>query len=231
MNKSSTAFTGFFPETFDFLWKIRFNNERSWFLENKEDYIRYVLEPITALANVTFDRFSLAYPELHLNLHVSRIYRDARRLFGRGPYKDSMWFTFRPVPTNLVETPCFWFDIRPEGYGFGLGMGEQNSQVMSTMRDMMDEDKSTPLKLIRRLSKRKEFAISGDEYKRKRTPPDPALLKWYNLRSISVERLFSPEDDSILEPEFADTMLKDFKYLMPFYEYMYSVYDRAQRIK
>ena len=40
--------------------------------------------------------FSEKFPKLSLNLHVSRIYRDARRLHGRGPYKDHLWFTLRP---------------------------------------------------------------------------------------------------------------------------------------
>ena len=31
------AFTGFAPETFDFLWGIRMNNNRDWFEAHKDD--------------------------------------------------------------------------------------------------------------------------------------------------------------------------------------------------
>lgn len=30
-------FTGFTPETIDFLWGIRMNNNRDWFLEHKSN--------------------------------------------------------------------------------------------------------------------------------------------------------------------------------------------------
>ena len=42
-------FQGFTQETVDFMWGIRFNNERGWFLEHKEDYQKHLLEPVKAL--------------------------------------------------------------------------------------------------------------------------------------------------------------------------------------
>ena len=32
-------FEGFSPETVDFLWGIRMNNNRQWFLEHKKQYV------------------------------------------------------------------------------------------------------------------------------------------------------------------------------------------------
>ena len=32
-------FTGFTPETIDFLWGIRMNNNREWFQANKKQYV------------------------------------------------------------------------------------------------------------------------------------------------------------------------------------------------
>ena len=36
-------FKGFYPETIDFLWGIRFNNNREWFTEHKEEYQKYLI--------------------------------------------------------------------------------------------------------------------------------------------------------------------------------------------
>ena len=33
-------FTGFTDATVDFMWGIRFNNERAWFEAHKEDYLQ-----------------------------------------------------------------------------------------------------------------------------------------------------------------------------------------------
>ena len=42
-------FEGFSPETVDFLWGIRMNNNREWFTENKKNYVNYLYEPMKAL--------------------------------------------------------------------------------------------------------------------------------------------------------------------------------------
>ena len=44
------SFTGFYPETIDFLWGIRLNNHREWFEAHKADYQRFLWEPMKALA-------------------------------------------------------------------------------------------------------------------------------------------------------------------------------------
>lgn len=40
-------------------------------------------------------------------LKTSRIYRDARRLFGRGPYKDHLWFCVRTRDKDWTGRPTF----------------------------------------------------------------------------------------------------------------------------
>lgn len=61
------------------------------------------------------------FPKLGLELKVSRIYRDARRLFGRGPYKDHLWFSLRRRNENEGAEPSFYFEIAPEYYSYGMG--------------------------------------------------------------------------------------------------------------
>ena len=43
-------FQGFSAETVDFMWGIRFNNEKSWFEEHKREYLTYFQAPMRALA-------------------------------------------------------------------------------------------------------------------------------------------------------------------------------------
>ncbi|MBR2484137.1 MAG: DUF2461 family protein, partial [Oscillospiraceae bacterium] len=85
-------FQGFNEETIAFLWGVRFNNERGWFEQNKPSYINNVYEPIKALGFEVFEELRTRFPDQEMLCKVSRIYRDARRLHGRGPYKDHMWF-------------------------------------------------------------------------------------------------------------------------------------------
>ena len=58
-------FEGFSPETFDFLWGIRMNNNREWFLAHKKQYVDTLYEPMKALGKALFQPFGQPrkYPE------------------------------------------------------------------------------------------------------------------------------------------------------------------------
>ena len=84
-------FTGFTPETVDFLWGIRMNNNRDWFLQHKKQYTDSLYEPMKALGQAVFGPFLEKPGNI---LKVSRIYRDAR-LHPPTPYKESLWLCIR----------------------------------------------------------------------------------------------------------------------------------------
>ena len=129
-------FEGFTKETGEFLWELRFNNERPWFLAHKEQYERCLNRPFRALAQESWRLLSERYPERDFRVHVSRIYRDARRLFGRGPYKDHLWFSLYTSDKN--EGPSFWFEIGAAGYTYGLGFWSMRPALMERFRRAVD---------------------------------------------------------------------------------------------
>ena len=87
--------------------------------------------PMKALADEVYGAFTDRHPDLDLICKVSRIYRDARRLFGRGPYKDHLWLSLtRPHEEGCAE-PVFWFELGPEGYSYGMGFWLLYSLVFS----------------------------------------------------------------------------------------------------
>ena len=65
-------FTGFTPETIDFLWGIRMNNNREWFTANKKQYTDNLYHPMKELGQELFEPFLDRPGNL---LKVSRIYR------------------------------------------------------------------------------------------------------------------------------------------------------------
>ena len=71
------AFQGYTQETVDFLWGIRFNNERGWFMEHKQDYQEHLLAPTRALAEQVYDAIHEMCPDDPFLLKLSRIYRDS----------------------------------------------------------------------------------------------------------------------------------------------------------
>lgn len=59
-------FTGFTDETVDFMWGIRFNNERTWFEAHKQTYLTQFYHPMCALADELYDFLADQRPDLGL---------------------------------------------------------------------------------------------------------------------------------------------------------------------
>ena len=160
-------FQGYRQETLDFLWGIRFNNDRTWFQAHKEEYLRCLYEPTAALGEEVYDRFASKRPKLGLDLHISRIYRDARRLHGRGPYKDHLWFSLRPERDAWTHRPVFWFEVAPEGWSYGVGCWNAAPATMAALRRDIDGGGKEIARLARRLARQEVFPS------RVRTTPAP----------------------------------------------------------
>lgn len=211
-------FTGYSDNTIDFLWGIRFNNERPWLEAHKDDYLQYLLQPTRELGAELYDYMTGKYPDLWLNLHVSRIYRDARRLFGRGPYKDHLWFSLRHENDEWPCRPEFYFEINPEGYAYGMGFWNATPQVMERFRRSLTEDPAPFEKLVRAFNAQSEFSLQGERYKRPKSAPSPLLEPWFSQKHIVLGRDAS-YDDAVFSHDIVDKLCRAYDFLTPFYRY------------
>ena len=212
-------FTGYSGETLDFLWGIRFNNERGWFMAHKAEYLRCLYQPTAELGAQTQALMGERFPKLPLNLHVSRIYRDARRLHGRGPYKDHLWFCVEQPSEQWTARPTFWFELGPEDWTYGMGYYMPRPLTMAKLRARIDRDPKTMEALTRKLARQTEFALETEDYKRPRSAaPSPLLEPWYRMKSFSIcheEKL----TEELFSRAIAERLKRDFDFLLPYYDY------------
>ena len=212
-------FQGFSQGAVDFLWGVRFNNERPWFEAHKQEYLDLVAAPLKELALQTQMAMLEKYPDLQLEVKVSRIYRDARRLHGRGPYKDHMWFVMRrPQDGGIGPTPCFYFEIAPEYHSMGMGYYSATPLTMAKFRARIDRDPVPMEKLARRLARQDRFQLEGQQYARSKGDPGKLLAPWYNRKSIALAWDRNCEG-SLFAPELADEVLEGFEFLRPYFLY------------
>ena len=73
-----TDFTGFTPETIDFLWELRMNNNKAWMEENRERYRTVLKEPFDALSAALTKKFLEKKNVPQMDFSISRINRDVR---------------------------------------------------------------------------------------------------------------------------------------------------------
>ena len=161
-------FTGFTDETVDFMWGIRFNNERTWFEAHKETYLTHFYRPMTELGDEIYEFIRDKRPDYGLIRKVTRIYRDARRLHGRGPYKDHLWFSVEQPSEQWTAHPTFWFELGPEGWNYGMGYYMPKPLTMAKLRARITRDPAPMEKLMRSLSRQQEFTLETEDYKKPR---------------------------------------------------------------
>ena len=216
-------FQGYNQNTVDFMWGIRFNNERGWFLEHKQSYVDDFYQPTKELAGQVYDGLHAAFPREPLICKVSRIYRDARRLYGNGPYKDHLWFTIRSGDEDWTGKPTFWFELGPEAYTYGLGFWAPKPILLETYRARIDDRPEELAKLVRAFNRQDQFRLAGEDYARPKGDPGKLLYDWYQKKYLMLEHAVSPLDERIFDPALADDMIGGFRTLMPFYRYFNKV--------
>lgn len=218
-------FQGFTEETTEFLLGVTFNNERGWFMEHKQDFEHVLHGPLKELTADTLALMQQHFPKEDLWPHISRIYRDARRVYGKGPYQDNMWFTFQRGTTKAVG-PVFWFEITAFSYSYGMGIWEQDAKMMKTFREQIDRDPDGFAHMVQKLDQIGGYRLYGDMYKKLKGRQGTVLEPWYNRRSISVG-WECPVDASIYAKDLPQRLFEAFSGLMPMYRFFRKVYDLA----
>ena len=208
-------FTGFTPETFDFLWGIRMNNNRDWFLEHKQQYVTALYEPMKALGQELFQPFLDRPGNI---LKVSRIYRDAR-LHHPDPYKESLWICIRQDVEWWAENPCLYFEIRPEGASYGFFLWRPRTASMEDFRRRITAYPDEFLNLIRTTEEAVGMGVTAECYKRPKPTDNPALEPYFAWKAqIGCVRDVAPGPE-LFGPELKQEVADFFDKLTPLYEY------------
>lgn len=214
-------FKGFTPQTSNFFWELAFNNERPWFLEHKEEFEQVLNTPFKALAEDTAELMARRFPDRSFRLHVSRIYRDARRLFGRGPYKDHMWFSLKDNDI-LLDGPCFWFEVGAADYSYGMGFYSATAAQMAAFRRKVAANPARFERLAKAAS-RAGFSVTGEEYARPKGKISPLIDQWYNRKRLGLE-ISRDFGGDILSPELPELLADSFEKLLPMYDFFMEIY-------
>lgn len=208
-------FTGFTPETMDFLWGIRMNNNRDWFTQHKGDYVRTLYEPMKELGQAVFQPFLERPGNL---LKVSRIYRDAR-MHPPTPYKESLWLCIRRDVDWWAENPCLYFELNPEGANYGFFYWKPRTSMLEDFRRNISAKPDDFLKLISDTEAAVGQPVTAECYKRPKPTDNPALIPYFAWKGqIGCTREIAP-GNRLFGPQLEEEVSGFFEALTPLYEY------------
>jgi len=134
----------FTRSSFEFLKELALHNDKTWWENNKDRYIRDVREPALDLI-VDFGRH-LAEISPHFSADartqggsLMRPYRDMR--FSKGlAYKTNVGIHFRHEQAGDVHAPGFYLHIEPGQNFAGAGMWHPETKLARSIRQAINDD-------------------------------------------------------------------------------------------
>ena len=211
--------------TIDFLKKLRRNNNREWFQDNKPlyqaavaDFTVVIEELIAAVA-----KFDPLIGTVKAKDCLFRVFRDVRFSKDKSPYKSNFGAAFGLGGRKGVgDRGGYYLHVEPGGKSFiGGGMYMPPSDVLQRLRESISEDPRPLRKVVAAAGFRKTFGeLRGEQLKRiprgfdKEDPAEDLLrmksfTAWHNLY-----------DEDLLAKDFVKKAAASCKQLKPLLDYI-----------
>ena len=217
---------GFSKESYEFLFLLSANNEKSYFEERRKEYEEVILKPLKALAQELAPFMLSVDPAFDvrpvMGATISRIYRDTRFSKDKSPFRDHMWISYKYYRQRVSESFGFFFEISPRGCRLGMGMYCPDKQRMDFIRAKIQSNPAAFEKLVND-PKLRSFALEGESYKRKAF--QGPMEEYLNRKSLCYLKELPVE--AAYDPKFAKVLEKEFDQLVPLYQFYTDGYTRT----
>lgn len=163
---------------FDFLRELEANNDKAWWEDNKDRYIRVIREPSLEFINDFRPRLEKISHEFVADSRtvggsLMRPYRDVRFSKDKTPYKTNVGIQFRHAMGKDVHAPGFYLHLEPGSCFAGVGLWRPETKVARDIRQAVYDDPAR----WKKVSKGKSFTDTwnletDDEHTLKRVPKE-----------------------------------------------------------
>ena len=163
-------FCGFTPETYTFLMELAFSNNKAFFSANRETVCqRGPANPCGSWRKCSFLPCSPSIRNLIPECPALSLGYTGIRAIARTSLLTAanLWLAYRRPGQRLSESLCMYFEMSPEGYGYGLGMYHTNTALMQKLRQHATADPAGFEALVN-VPCMQRYAPSGELYQRDR---------------------------------------------------------------
>ncbi len=220
------SFSGFPKELFTFLKELSAHNDRDWFNENKDRYVRYAKEPTIAFIIAMKDRIEGISPSYVADPRTNggsmfRIYRDTRFAKDKRPYKENIGCQFRHTAGKDAHAPGFYFHIQPDDNFAGGGIWSPPAPVLNKIRDAIDK-KQDEWQAVKTFMEKSDYVSYQPGEGLKRPPQgysaDHPFVDDLKQKTFFAGRPFT--DLEVTSPGFIDLVENTFQDLSPFMRFI-----------
>lgn len=210
----------FSPKVFSFLKELEDNNDRAWWEQNKDRYIKVIREPAKAFIEDFGSRLQAISDHFVADTRTNggslmRPYRDTRFSKDKTPYKTNVGIQFRHERGKDVHAPGFYVHIEPGACFAGVGMWKPEPKVARQIRQRIYEhpDEWRKATTYKRFTNVWDMMSDdeGDYLKRVPKEFDPAFEFADALRLKTFIAGSKLTQKAITSPDFDEELAKRFK--------------------
>lgn len=210
----------FTKDNFNFLEKLRKNNNRDWFNANKEEYLSQHQDMIAFADDLLIEinkHDNIETPTGKKCLY--RIYRDVRFSKNKAPYKTHWAGGFKRATKQLRGG--YYFHIEKGNTLVGGGFWSPNKEDLQRIREDIAADDSELKKVINSKAFKNEFGtLDGEQLKTypKGFDKEHPAIDLLRYKQFIISKRFT--DEEVLSPDFYKKVNDSFKKMRPFFDYM-----------
>lgn len=209
--------------TFDFLKKVKKNNNREWFADNKEQYLSE-LEQMEAFADALLIEMTKhdVLETASGKKSLFRIYRDTRFSKDKTPYKTHWAGGFKRATKN--RRGGYYFHIEQDNTFVAGGFWGPEPKDLKRIREEIAHDAAPLRKILKSKSFTDTFGkLDGEQVQNapKGFSADHPAIDLIKLKQFILVRKFS--DKEALSDNFLKQVNETFKKMRPFLDYMTDV--------
>ena len=205
--------------TFKFLKDLEKNNNRDWFAVNKDRYVTAQNE-MKGFAETLFNEMSKI--DNIETYKVFRIYRDVRFSKNKTPYKNNLGASMKRATKWLRGG--YYVHVEPGNSFLAAGFLGPNPADLKRIRQEIAANDAPLRKIIKAANFKKHFGtLKGDQVKTapKGYAKDHPAIDLLRYKQLIVTKEFSQK--VVTSPGFDKEIVKSFKAIRPFLDYMSDV--------
>ncbi len=210
---------GLSRESCEFLAELRANNNRTWFLENRDRAEELLLAPGRELVVELGELLRAARPDIiadpRTDRSIYRLNRDTRFSRDKTPYKEHLALWWWEGLEGRLECPGFYFHFTPDGWGWSIGCYRFSERGLEGWRSaILDKKKGAALRRLTEEMAKEGLAFNPPELKRCPAGFDPKhpridLLRHKGFYTWNEE---SGHPGELFEEGRAEFLLEHFKH-------------------
>jgi len=204
--------------TIDFLKKLKINNNKVWFEENRKNYelAKADMEKLVQQVIAALSQMDIRYGELTAKQCMFRINRDVRFSKDKSPYKTNLGAGFS-IGGKKSTGAGFYLHIEPEHSFIGGGLWMPPADALKKIRQEIDYQSKDFLQIIENNNFVKCFSGLSEEDALKNAPKgyenDHPMLRFLRLKSFVATHPL--KDSEVLDKNNLQTIMENVKCLSP----------------